>query len=372
MLVQYGADVNGWGTNGLAPLHWAASYGHDTVIEQLLMQSADVAQCCSPIGVIGIIGTGRTPRGSGQGIWHAARSRHATAVSSFLYHGGPHLLDRCMRCRTTILDTCSVYPNPTNFISEVLLERGGPQEVRVALIRNAMEVQDFSQAIRLGKNWTGPGLIDNAGRPLLYSAIELGNPGLLEAFWYEGAATSILDGGLRSPLHLAASLGSEKIVRCLLRLGSDPNARDSDNLTPLQIAIQNQHDGAAGLLVNGSTTLDDVDSDDYLGLHHAASRGLPKLMNVLIQLGIPVDRIDAQGCTALHRAAASGHDQIVEQLLYHGSDKEVRDHKGNTALVHAVREGKLQVAQRLCLVTRPAVTPRVGYPLPLIPTLLIA
>lgn len=359
LLVQRGANVNGRGVNGLVPLQWAASHGHDTVIEHLLAQQADVAQCCSWAGLVGIIGAERCPRSSGQGIWHAARRRHATAVSSFLYRGGSHLLDRCKHCHTTILDSCSVNPNPTAFIGEVLLEYGGPREVRLALLQNAMKREDFSQARMLGQNCAGPDLVDSAGRPLLYSAIELSRPELLEAFWYDGAASAVIDGNLRSPLHLAASLGSEKIVRSLLKLGSDPNTRDMDELTPLQIAIHYRHDTVAAILVNRSSMLHDADSDHYLILHHAAAHGLPRLTKALLQLGIPVDRIDAKGCTALHRAAACGHDNIVEQLLDNGSDRDIKDNDGSTALVHAVREGKLQAAQLLCLVTKPSVMPQV-------------
>lgn len=372
ILVQCGADVNGWGTNGLAPLHWAASYGHDTVIEHLLAKEADVAQCCSPTRVVGTIGAGRYPSGSGQGIWHAARSRHTAAIFSFLSHGGPHLLDRCKHCNTTILNSCSIDPSPINLISEVLLAYGGPREVRVALLRNAIKLGDISQATRLAHNWTGPDLVDSAGRPLLYTAIELGNLDLLEALWYEGAAPAIIDGNLRSPLHLAASLGLDGVVRCLLRLGSNPNARDNDKLTPFQIAVRNKHDSTAVLLLDRNSTLYDADSDNYFNLHHAAAHGLLVLMHALLRFGIPVNRIDALGCTALHTAAACGHDNMVELLLNLGSDKDVKDNEGNTALVHAVREGKLQVAQRLCSETRPSVTPRVRYYPPLAPTLLIA
>lgn len=365
LLLDRGANVNSAGISGLAALQWAASCGHSAVIELLLARGADVAYCCSSTGPVGLIGAPRMPHSSGQGIWHAARVNHREAVSAFLNHApGLDLLQRCERCWRTILDDCSVTPDPRSLIIKVLYECGGPWEVCAAFLCQAMDEKNFGEAARLARYCTGRELIHPTGRPMLYSAIEAGAIELIEVFWSAGVESAWYDVNGRSPLHFAAELGSAPVVACLLRLGSDTTVLDSDGHTPLYYAIQNKHDSVAVVLTSGVSLLDDPDSAGYLDLHEAALLGLPQLAEKLLKLGIPVDRTDPQGCTALHKAAACGHDGLVELLLTHGSNRNARDNQGNTPLVHAVRGGQLQVAQRLCQISPQTVVVRANNPSP--------
>lgn len=358
LLLDRGADVNAAGITGLSPLQWAASYGHSAVIELLLEHGANAAYCCSASGPIGSIGYSRGPQSSGQAIWHAARMNHSEAVSSFLNHATPvDLLHCCERCKTTIFDNCWPWADldPCRLISKVSHESGGPWEIRVAFLQQAMDRKDFVEAAKLAHTCTGRELIDCTGRPMLYSAIEAGAIELIELFWYEGVDSTWADVNGRPLLHFAAEIGSEAAVDSLLRHGLDTTALDREGHRPLYFALQNRHDSVAAMLTSQVSLLDDTNCAGYLDLHDAARLGLPMLAERLLELGMPVDRTDSNGCTALHKAAVHGHEDLVELLLSHGSNRDAVDDRGGTPLVHAVREGQLRVAQRLCQISPPTI-----------------
>ncbi len=213
---------------------------------------------------------------------------------------------------------------------------------------------------------------DDSGNSPLHSAVERGQPEMVELLLESGAnpnpvsaadstdspvnlaleycKTGIADVLLRHGakfdprnsfcLHEAAGNGRQEIVSWLLRQGAEINQPNEDGDTALMDAARNGHHEVVTSLIERGADVQ-VHNAKGDGLLHAAAWWLPCLIPVL-PLGLPVNETNAEGTTPLHVAASSGDARAVEALVKAGASLNVQNHDGNTPLHLAFSEEELR------------------------------
>lgn len=141
--------------------------------------------------------------------------------------------------------------------------------------------------------------------------------------------------GYGTPLHLAARRGRAAAVAFLLRRGAEVDARTTTGHTPLGLAAARcDPEIVALLLANGARP-------DALTLHEAAALGFFERVKELLLAGPgAADARDKLGRSPLHEAAAHGQAKVAELLLAHGADINGCDNFRQTPLHHAATHGR--------------------------------
>ncbi|KAK4247683.1 hypothetical protein C7999DRAFT_41018 [Corynascus novoguineensis] len=118
----------------------------------------------------------------------------------------------------------------------------------------------------------------------------------------------------RTPLHYAARNGRATFVELLLEKGAAIEAKDSIGRTPLHVAAWSGHVAAVKLLLEKGTAIEANDSIGRTPLHFAAKSGHVAAVKLLLEKGAAIEANDSIGRTPLH-FAGSGHVAVVELLL---------------------------------------------------------
>uniref|UniRef100_A0A8C8H3H3 VPS9 domain-containing protein n=1 Tax=Oncorhynchus tshawytscha TaxID=74940 RepID=A0A8C8H3H3_ONCTS len=160
-----------------------------------------------------------------------------------------------------------------------------------------------------------------------------------------GVNSSSVDGF--TPLHVAALHGHTALVSLLSRNGANVNARNSQSATPLHLASQNSHIQVVTSLLECNAKLNKKDRYGNTPLIHTCLRGHLDTATILLQSNASVNLSNIQGNTALHEAVKGGHLALVELLLQAGALVHMRNKRQRTALDCAVEtRGKVNVSGR--------------------------
>uniref|UniRef100_A0A8C8H9X3 VPS9 domain-containing protein n=1 Tax=Oncorhynchus tshawytscha TaxID=74940 RepID=A0A8C8H9X3_ONCTS len=149
-----------------------------------------------------------------------------------------------------------------------------------------------------------------------------------------GVNSSSVDGF--TPLHVAALHGHTALVSLLSRNGANVNARNSQSATPLHLASQNSHIQVVTSLLECNAKLNKKDRYGNTPLIHTCLRGHLDTATILLQSNASVNLSNIQGNTALHEAVKGGHLALVELLLQAGALVHMRNKRQRTALDCAV------------------------------------
>ena len=252
---------------GQTLMHWAASHGHEAVINLLLSNenldpdSKDNA--------------GSSPLSS------AAEKGQETVVSLLLSKGvDPDIKDNNGR-------------SPLS-----LAALGGHETVVNLLLLEGV----------------APDSKDRYGRTPLSWAAWSGHEVIVILLHLKGADPDSKDKDGRSPLSWAASRGHEKLVDLLLSKGADPDSKDKDGRSPLSWAAWSGHDAVVILLHLKGVDLDVKDMYDRTPLTHAAKHGRERIVELLLSKGVDPAFKDNEGQTPLSLAISSGHEGIIKLL----------------------------------------------------------
>ncbi|KAL2672658.1 hypothetical protein Neosp_013372 [[Neocosmospora] mangrovei] len=166
---------------------------------------------------------------------------------------------------------------------------------------------------------------DSAGFTALHHAA---NFGLLDAVRYlvnDGSKVDALDGMGRSPLILASIAGFLPTVQFLLNERADVNLKDEPyKQTPLMFAAENGRDDVVQYLC----TRDDVDVNDiatgwreYTALIIAVINGSSGIVKTLLKPETDLEKVDSMyGQSALSWATELGHIDVAKLLIQAGAD----------------------------------------------------
>uniref|UniRef100_A0A672TEL1 Serine/threonine-protein phosphatase 6 regulatory ankyrin repeat subunit A-like n=1 Tax=Sinocyclocheilus grahami TaxID=75366 RepID=A0A672TEL1_SINGR len=398
-----GAEIDCEDKNGNTPLHIAARYGHELLINTLITNGADTAK---------------------RGV-HGMFPLHLAALSGFS--------DCCRKLLSSGFDIDTPDDFGRTCLHAAAAAANCNYQCLFALVGSGANVNELDKRgctplhyaaasdadgkclEYLLRNDANPGIRDNQGYNAVHYASAYGHRLCLELIasetpldvLMETSGTDILnDSDVRapvSPLHLAAYHGHHQALEVLVQSLLDLDVRTAQGHTPLDLAAFKGHVECVDVLINqGASILVKDYTLKRTPIHAAATNGhseclrllignadlqsavdvqdgigqTPLMLSVLgghtdcvyslINKGANVDAKDKWGRTALHRGAVTGHEECVEALLQHSASFMVRDCRGRSPVHLAaacghvgVLGGLLHAAQSV--ETIPVITDHQGY-----------
>uniref|UniRef100_A0A8D3DEI7 Ankyrin repeat domain 28 n=1 Tax=Scophthalmus maximus TaxID=52904 RepID=A0A8D3DEI7_SCOMX len=322
-LIQVGAEIDCEDKNGNTPLHIAARYGHELLINTLITNRADTAK---------------------RGV-HGMFPLHLAALSGFS--------DCCRK----------------------LLSSGEQIFIHRSCIFLIVLILQF----KLGSDFRLQDHVCFSRTPLHYAAANC-NYQCLFALVGSGASVNDLDERGCTPLHYAAASDTDgKCLEYLLRNDANPGIRDNQGYNAVHYASAYGHRLCLELIASetpldvlmetsGTDILNDSDIRAPVSpLHLAAYHGHHHAMEVLVQSLLDLDVRNSQGRTPLDLAAFKGHVECVDVLINQGASILVKDFTLKRTPIHAaaacghtgVLGGLLHAAQSV--ETLPVLTDNQGY-----------
>ena len=261
-------------------LHLASERGHETTVQMLLDNAADISDIDSKGKTALIIA-------SEQGNERTARR---------LLDAGGDISARDLTGRTALI-AMFASRNHDPAVAQLLLDRGA----------------DFS-------------VTDNNGQTALMLASVNGNPASVQLLIDRGADVSASDHSGMTPLILAIKHHSQtkekhlSIVRLLIDAGANVLATDYCGQTPFIIAVNEKRDALVNLIVNKRPDFSSTDRYERTPLMIVSQRGDEAMVRLLLDRGADPSDSGSYGKTPLILATEGGHEAVVRLLIDKGMD----------------------------------------------------
>ncbi|KAK6532281.1 hypothetical protein TWF281_006472 [Arthrobotrys megalospora] len=304
LLLDNGADIESYDTDGVSILNRAVIAGNKEVVRELMGRGARID----------------TKNKLGENVLHhCARFGRPEMLKWFIEAG--------MASEIDALDQGKGVP-PLYFA----VDEGRPLLVK-ALIKHGANVNIKS---REGL-WT----------PLRQS-VRKGYLEITEILLNAGADPNAADNEGITCFHGCWVTGSVSLASLLLDHGADINAKRNDQFTMLHYACFEGRNDLAEFLVKNGANMEDETKEGYSPLQLTILRNHWGIAEMLIKNSADVNHKNRRSWTPLHRAANMGHTRIVEILVAQkGIDLEARNDVFTTAVNDAVKNNRHEVVRIL-------------------------
>lgn len=298
-----GARVSAVDNDLRTPLHYAAKYGHECTVLQLLRAGADRGA--------------RDKFGHVPAFWaweagFAAAGRAASEGMSVEPEWlraacGEDHIDCVLHLIRMGCEPCSL-----------LLAKGS--EVALALLDAGADID----------------VQDARGNTALHFACSKGRDALAMSLLARGANANATNAFGRTPVHLCRSVN---VLEALVAAGADVNVRDDRGACPLQQMCVTGSDELVRAMIRAGA---DAKSCGPLQLSRSAT-----ITVALLEAGADPNVTDHSGATALHRACVEGKPDVAHQLVLRGANVSAADDRGKTPMHYAVLGASIDCANYL-------------------------
>ncbi|KAH8865544.1 Ankyrin-3 [Schistosoma japonicum] len=323
-LILAGAEVNPRTRDGLTPLHCASRAGQADTVEYLLKRGADqflktkndltplhmAAQCVHESVIRLLLKSGLNPN-------------DVTMVSFSCYR------------KIITLEAYSVrnHLTPTNDYLTPLHVAAHCGNVNVARILLDSRCNVNARALN---GFTALHIACKKSRvEMAYLLIKYG--ALMEAATETGL----------TPLHVASFVGCTDIVSLLLQIGTNVNQTTLRSETALHLAARNRQLETIKTLLKYRANLNCCTQDNQTPLHVAVRTKYLPVVELLLNAGCNPNIMTKDNYTPIHIAIKEDSDDIIKKLIEHGANPEVRTKKGFTPLHLAAKYGSYKACHLL-------------------------
>uniref|UniRef100_A0A671LEK8 Serine/threonine-protein phosphatase 6 regulatory ankyrin repeat subunit A-like n=1 Tax=Sinocyclocheilus anshuiensis TaxID=1608454 RepID=A0A671LEK8_9TELE len=386
-----GAEIDCEDKNGNTPLHIAARYGHELLINTLITNGADTAKrgvhgmfplhlaalsgfsdCCRKLLSSGKLYHSNlclpgfdidTPDDFGRTCLHAAAAGGNLECLNLLLNTGADFNRKDSFGRTPLHYAASNCNYQCLFalvgsganVNELDKRGCTPLHYAAASDADGNLSHFLTRCLEyLLRNDANPGIRDNQGYNAVHYASAYGHRLCLELLM-ETSGTDILnDSDVRapvSPLHLAAYHGHHQALEVLVQSLLDLDVRTAQGHTPLDLAAFKGHVECVDVLINqGASILVKDYTLKRTPIHAAATNGHSECLRLLIgnaDLQSAVDIQDGIGQTPLMLSVLGGHTDCVYSLINKGANVDAKDMWGHTALHRGAVTGHEECVEAL-------------------------
>ncbi|XP_022243393.1 transient receptor potential cation channel subfamily A member 1-like, partial [Limulus polyphemus] len=269
--------LNTWDAQQMTPLHYAAMFNHEDLVEYLVKEGADMK-------AIDKEGRSVLLNATTRGAWKAMRKllqmganvHHKDKLNRNLLH---HLVFYC--------------GSMDDFILRL------KEEYRTELAKLVNEKDSF-------------------GCTPTHYASRKGKLQITKILLEFGAQINVKNNELQSPLHLAAKFGHYHIICYMLQMTENYiviNDPDGNGMTPLHIASENGHTHVVQLLLSQGALIN-YDHKGRTAFHYAALNGYTHTIHkIFLVHSHLLNQTDREGNTALHLATLYNKAKAVKFLL---------------------------------------------------------
>jgi ankyrin repeat protein len=374
------------------PLHLAAEYGHEPVVNLLLERGANINELSTESESFKRLdlfhGSAESFKEKKRTALHLAAKNGHEAVVTLLLRRGADINQQSMITISECQYSDEFGPGSDRYIKGysqtalhmatlngdevvvlVLLKKGHGLDINrkdldgKPALHHAAETGNMAIAYQLVENGADSNATDFRGQTPLSLAAASGHSAIVEMLLgKDNVDPDYKDEGGRTPLSWAAEKGYRTIVKMLLAKNRvDPDSKDTNGRTPLSWAagthwaIEKEHMAVVQLLLekdgvnpdsrdeNGRTLLS-LAAGFWSGI---AKKGHDAIVELLLEKGANIESQDKDGRTPLSWAAGNRPEIVVKLLLEKGANTESCSNSGQTPLAYAVKEGHKGVVKLL-------------------------
>lgn len=316
--VANGADVNDRDPHTLTPLHWAAVFGYNRVVEFLLDTGAEIdavtikGACC-----------------------------YSCEVECLCFSRGESPL-------------LSAVGNGQEETVNLLLGKGANHKIKT--VSGSTFLHQAAEKGMLGiikKYLAKPGAYDvnvknDLGETPLFAAASEGHANVCDFLLARGAALDVHSRENGSLLHAAAKGGVFKLVKQCIKKGLDINGRARYGDTPLYLSAKNGHKEISSYLLKHNAGVFPGTSDHDTVLQAAAQGGDIKLAALCLKKGIHIDSTGRHGNHVLYQAIRENRPSMFRFLIKQGADIDKKCGWDDKPLIcHAASYGRKDMVELL-------------------------
>jgi ankyrin repeat protein len=285
----------------------ASLFGHDTVVQLLLDEDADV---------------------NAQG----GRCRYSNALQAASAEGHKQVVKMLLNKGADVNAQNIHYGNALRAASakgheqvvKTLLDKGADvnaQNRRYGSSLHAASAEGYNQVVEMllnkGADVNAQG--ERYGNALRAASAE-GHEQVVKILLDKGADVNAQNRRYGSALHAASAGGYNQVVKILLNKGADVNVQGGDYGNALQAASAEGHEQVVKMLLNKGADVNAQGGEYGNALYAASAKGCLQVVEMLLNRDADVNAQGAQiYSSALEAASVRGHKQVVELLLSYGA-----------------------------------------------------